>query len=82
MLTRIASTFGGTLAVRAVDPKYARASLTARASVKRLATPHSQFIKLAKCRLRSRKLTCTGGAPIKIRFRVKPKPKPKRKHKH
>jgi hypothetical protein len=78
VLTRIATTVGGTLAVRAVEPRYARASLTTRVSVKRLATPSSKFSKLGKCRLRSRKLTCAGGPPIKVKFKVRPKPK--RKH--
>jgi hypothetical protein len=80
VLTRIPSTVGGTLAVRAVEPRYARVSLTTRAAVKRLTAPTSKFSKLARCSLHGRKLSCKGGTPFKIK--VKNKPKPKRKAGH
>jgi hypothetical protein len=62
-LTGVPLTVGGTVTVRATDQL--RQSLTARATVKRLATPHSSFIKLGHCKLtkHSHKLTCAGGSP-------------------
>jgi hypothetical protein len=75
VLTKVPLTVGGVLSVRAVEPKYARASLTSSATVKRLTAPRSHFRKLGHCKLtkHARKLTCTGGPPA---------PKHKAKHKH
>jgi hypothetical protein len=73
VIKSIPLTVGGTLAVRAVDPKYARASLITAISLKRVASPSSKFSKLGKCKLSRSKLKCTGG-PTKT-------PKPKRSKK-
>jgi hypothetical protein len=78
-ITGVPPTFGGTLAVRAVEPRYARASLTARTSLKRLATPVSPFKKLGKCKVsKKHKLSCTGGPAIK-KTKTKAKPKARKR---
>ncbi len=71
-LKGLSRTVGGTLTVRAVDQL--RQSLPARAAFKRLAAPASRFVKLGRCKVAKRKITCTGGpATKKPKKRTKPK---------
>ena len=79
-LTRIPLTAGGTVAVRAIDPRYNRASRVTSASIKRVTMPTSRFRKLGHCTMRKRKLTCTGGPAVKNKP-VKKQPVKKKKTK-
>jgi hypothetical protein len=82
VLTKVPLTVGGVVTVRAVEPKYARASLTTSVTVKRLTAPPNHFRKLGRCKLtkHARKLTCTGGPPARKHHKGKHR-KPKH-HKH
>jgi hypothetical protein len=84
VLTKVPPTVGGVISVRAVEPRYARASLTTSAQIKRLAMPKSHFAKLGKCKLskHGHKLSCTGGPPVKHRPKPKKHHKPPKHHKH
>jgi hypothetical protein len=79
VLSRVPLIAGGTVAVRAVDRRYARAGLTASVVISRLAMPANRFRKLGHCKLRKRKLTCTGGPPAKAKKQKPPVHKKKKK---